>query len=118
MPWRSGESKAGVDCGAPGGTADGDWVTLGTKELCSYTVVRTDAPGAMAERWLIDVIQSDNRARESIPHPRYMLEGGEETFTFPVEGCRYFKVRVSNAESVPTETVETDHYWARDGLDL
>ena len=119
MPWDGNESnQAGVDCGAAGGSADGPWITLKTKELCEYTVHRTDAPGAMTERWLIDVIRSSNAARESEPHPRYMLEGDEEIFTFPLEGTYSFLVRVSNAETAPAETVETDHFWRKDGMDL
>ena len=120
MPWDGTEQQElGVDClGGAGSSADGPWIRLGTKELAEYTVHRTDAPAAMTERWLIDVIRSSNKARESEPHPRYMLEGNEEVFTFPVEGTYSFKIRVSNAETGPTETVETDHYWRLDGMDL
>jgi len=119
MPWDGNEiAVLGIDCGAPGGSAEGPWVRLKTKELCEYTVHRTDDPGSMTERWLIDVIRSSNASRESEPHPRYMLEGNEEIFTFAVEGTYSFRVRVSNAETGPAETVETDHYYRKDGMDL
>jgi len=118
MPWDGNESnQAGVDCPNPGGTADGPWITMGTKELCEYTVERTDAAAA-SDRWLIDVVRSTNASRESMPHPRYMLESDETPFTFSVEGTYSFFVRVSNAESSETDTVKTDHFWRQDGMDL
>lgn len=120
MPWDGNESsQANVNCSGPTTSADGPWIgPLGTKELVEYTVHRKDNPGSMTDRWLIDVIRSSNAARESLPHPRYMLEGDEEIFTFPVEGTYSFKVRVSNAEGSPVETVQTDHFWRGDGMDL
>lgn len=117
MPWSGTEEyKLNVDCPSPSGYADGDWIRLGTKELCEYTVVRTDV--TPTQRWLIDVIRSSNASRESQAHPRFMVEASQAAFEFAVEGCYSFKVRIRNAETSPTETVKTNHYWRKDGLDL
>ena len=115
--WDTNESyNLNVDCGGPTLSASGPWVTLSPKELCEYTVKRVDS--SPADRWLIDVIRSSNASRESEPHPRYMLEPDELVFTFPVEGTYSFKIVVSNAETSPSDTVETEHYWRKDGVSL
>lgn len=116
MPWKSEQGPETVNCSSPSDTEDGSWVTLGTKELCEYTVRRDDA--SPSDRWLIDVIRSIDGSRESEPHPRYMLEADELIFTFPVEGTFSFKIRVSNAELTPGDTVQTTHWYRKDGLDL
>jgi hypothetical protein len=118
MGWDSAESsELGVDEGGAGLGAFGAFHLLGSNEMCHYTVERTDlTPG---DRWLIDLITSTNAARnDDAPMRRWVLESDQLIKSIRVFGVYSFRIYIQNAEASASDTVETDHYWRFNGVNL
>ncbi len=117
MPWLDRVTQLDVDESSPGGGASGDWITLNPNEVVHYTVKRTDA--TPTEFWAIDVITSLNSSLEDDPpFERYLLTATQLVKSFLLAGVYSFRVKISNAAASPSESVETDHYYRKDGVNL
>lgn len=120
MAWDISESsKIDVDepPGQPGDGAFGDWIFLNPKEMCQYTVQRTD--GTPSEFWGISIhISTDGARLDMPPYEEFFLAATDLTKSFLVIGPYAFRVKIYNAIIGPTDVVETDHYWRKDGVSL
>lgn len=118
MAWDAAESsQLNVNESSPGSGADGPEIELASNEMCRYVVERDD--GLSGDRWMVEVIPISNGAGDCEAAPeRYVMQDTELVKAIRIWGWDKFKVRIKNAEYSPADTVTTNHYWKKNGVNI